>query len=66
MNNLTAHIFRHNYCTQMCYAGISIKKLTELMGHANSKMIMDIYSHVDAEKEQITDKLNKIYINQAL
>ena len=32
ITGLTAHIFRHNYCTMLYYSGISQKKAVELMG----------------------------------
>ena len=43
ISGLTAHIFRHNYATMLYYSGISIKKAAQLMGHANTKMIMEIF-----------------------
>lgn len=55
---LTAHIFRHNYCTMLYYSGISILKAVELMGHSDKKMIMDIYAHLDEEKENAAEKIN--------
>ena len=34
ITGLTAHIFRHNYCSNLCYKvpEISIKKIAQLMG----------------------------------
>lgn len=58
ITNLTAHIFRHNYCTMLYYSDISVLKAVELMGHADKKMIMDIYSHLDEEKEDTATKIN--------
>lgn len=54
--DLTAHIFRHNYCTQLCYSGLSIKKVAELLGDSE-KMVMEVYSHILEEKEQAEDKI---------
>lgn len=50
--DLTAHIFRHNYCTNLCYQipTISIKKITELLGD-NEKMVIEVYNHIILEKE---------------
>lgn len=59
ISGLTAHIFRHNYCTMLYYSGISQKKAVELMGHADLKMIMEVYAHLDEEKEAVQEKLNK-------
>lgn len=55
---LTAHIFRHNYCTMLYYSGISQKKAVELMGHADIKMIMEVYAHLDEEKESVQSKID--------
>lgn len=59
IQGLTAHIFRHNYCTMLYYSGISQKKAVELMGHSDLKMIMEVYAHLDEEKEAVQEKLNK-------
>lgn len=59
ISGLTAHIFRHNYCTMLYYSGISQKKAVELMGHSDLKMIMEVYAHLDEEKEAVQEKLNK-------
>lgn len=52
--NLTAHIFRHNYCTNLCYQipTISIKRIAELLGDTE-KMVIEVYNHVLAEKEDV-------------
>lgn len=49
---LTAHIFRHNYCTNLCYQipTISIKKIAELLGD-HEKMVIEVYNHIILEKE---------------
>ena len=59
---LTAHIFRHNYCTTLCYQipTISIKRIAELMGDTE-KMVIEVYNHVLAEKEDV-----KTAVEQAL
>lgn len=58
ITRLTAHIFRHNYCTMLYYSGISQKKAVELMGHSDIKMIMEVYAHLDEKKEAVQEKLN--------
>lgn len=49
---LTAHIFRHNYCSNLCYQipAISTKKIAQLLGDSE-KMVVDVYSHIMEEKE---------------
>lgn len=56
IHDLTAHVFRHNYCTQLIYAGMSIKKVAELLGDSE-KMVTEVYSHILEEKESTEEKI---------
>ena len=58
IDDLTAHIFRHNYCTSLCYEvpEISIKKVAQLMGDTIA-VAMNVYNHVVEEKENVTEVL---------
>lgn len=60
ITDLTAHIFRHNYCTNLCYniPNISIKKIAALMGDTE-KMVMDVYNHIIEEQEDVQGIINK-------
>lgn len=58
ITGLTAHIFRHNYATLLYYSGISELKAVELMGHADGKMIREVYAHLDDKKEDASNKLD--------
>lgn len=53
---LTSHVFRHNFCTELCYQvpKISIKKIAEIMGDTE-KMVMDVYSHIQEDKEKTAE-----------
>lgn len=57
ITDLSAHLFRHNYCTMLYYSGISMLKAVQLMGHADSKMIMNIYTHLDEKAENVKEKI---------
>lgn len=61
ITGLTAHIFRHNYCTNLCYKvpEISIKKIAQLMGDTE-KMVLEVYNHIMEEKEDPTAIINDI------
>lgn len=61
IDGLTAHIFRHNYCTNLCYQvpAVSIKKIAQLMGDTE-KMVMDVYNHIMDEKEDPAGVINEI------
>ena len=56
---LTEHVFRHNYCSSLCYQipKISIKRIAELMGDTED-MVMKVYSHILAEKEDVDGAVN--------
>jgi len=56
ITGLTAHIFRHNYCSNLCYKvpEISIKKIAQLMGDTE-KVVIDVYNHIIDEKEDVSE-----------
>lgn len=58
IQGLTAHIFRHNYCTELCYQipKISTKKIAQLLGDTE-KMVLDVYSHIKEDKEEVGESL---------
>lgn len=62
IQNLTAHIFRHNYCTMLCYQipVISTKKIAQLMGDTE-KIVLGIYSHILEEKEDVVSAINSAF-----
>lgn len=62
IDSLTAHIFRHNYATMLYYSGISELKAVELMGHADGKMIREVYAHLDEGKEKTKERLDSVII----
>lgn len=56
---LTAHVFRHNFCTNLCYQipKISIKRIAQLMGDTES-MVLNVYNHMIMEKEDAEGAVN--------
>lgn len=60
ITDLTAHVFRHNYCSNLCYQmpDISIKKIAQLLGDTE-KMVLDVYNHVLEEKENVNAVVNE-------
>ena len=54
VTGLTAHIFRHNYCTNLCYQvpQISIRKIASLLGDTD-KMVLNVYNHIMEDKEDV-------------
>ncbi len=59
INKLTAHVFRHNYCTNLCYQipRVSIKQIAKLMGDTE-KMVLEVYNHILLEKEDAVGAVN--------
>ena len=54
MPNITPHVCRHTYCSNMAKSGMNTKTLQYLMGHSDIAVTLNVYTHVgleDAEKE---------------
>lgn len=52
--NVTPHVCRHTYCSNMAKSGMNPKTLQYLMGHSDIAVTLNVYTHVgleDAEKE---------------
>lgn len=47
--NITPHVLRHTFCTDMQQAGIDIKSLQYLMGHSNVNVTLGVYTHTNYE-----------------
>lgn len=58
---LTPHIFRHNYATNLYYAGVDMKEAQRLLGHADSKTVIEIYTHLDKQKSKSTVKIEEYF-----
>jgi Site-specific recombinase XerD len=57
---LTAHVFRHNYCSSLCYQipTISIKRIAQLLGDSE-KMVLEVYNHIMLEKEDVQTAISE-------
>ena len=62
ITGLTAHVFRHNYCTQLCYQvpKISTKMIARLMGDTE-QVVLNIYSHIQDENENVIGAINDAF-----
>ncbi len=60
--DLTPHVFRHNYCTEMCYQvpAISFNTIAEWLGDTKA-MVVEVYSHAMSEKENVNEILKKVF-----
>ena len=62
ITSLTAHVFRHNYCTELCYQipAISTKMIAKLLGD-NERMVIDVYGHLQEEREDLSGALSRAF-----
>lgn len=51
LQGLTPHYFRHNMTTVLYYSGVDIKDAARLLGHANVNVTLEVYTHLDKEKQ---------------
>ena len=49
MPNITPHVCRHTYCSNMVKKGINLKTLQYLMGHSNVNITLNVYTHIAFE-----------------
>lgn len=61
--NITPHVCRHTYCSNMARAGMNPKTLQYLMGHSDIGVTMNTYTHLgleDAQNEMVRlEELNR-------
>ncbi len=61
IKGLTPHRFRHNFATILYYAGVDLKEAQRIMGHADIKILLDVYTHLDKQKSSSKDKMNSYF-----
>lgn len=62
ITELTPHMLRHNYCTELCYQipKISTKMIARLLGD-DERMVLEVYGHIMEEKEDLQTALNDAF-----
>ena len=45
--NLTNHVCRHTFVTRLCEKRAPVKAISKIIGHANSKYVLDIYADME-------------------
>ena len=48
LQDITPHVARHTFCSNMASAGMSPKNLQYIMGHSDISITLNVYTHVDA------------------
>ena len=60
--DVTPHLLRHTYITNLLYAGVDPKTVQYLAGHENSKTTMDIYARVKYNRpEELLSVVNAAF-----
>lgn len=63
-NGFTPYIFRHTYATLLYYSGIRLKDAEYYMGHSDSKMLNQVYIHLDKKKLRENDTIDSYFSNK--
>ena len=58
LKHYTFHALRHTFATRALEAGIPIKVVSQILGHASVQITMDTYSHVLPELQK--ESMNRI------
>ena len=58
MPKISAHSLRHTACTRFAEAGVDIKVLQYIMGHANADITINVYTHLTER-----DKIEQAFAN---
>ena len=63
--HITAHSLRHTYITRLFEAGLDIKKIQYLAGHATVDMTLSVYTHYDrlSREAETSKKVRKALAN---
>lgn len=60
--NVTPHLLRHTYITNLLLAGVDIKTVQYLAGHERAKITLDIYAHLTYHQpEDLIAKVNMAF-----
>ncbi|WP_101773639.1 site-specific integrase [Peptostreptococcus faecalis] len=61
---ISNHSLRHTFTTRMCEAGVNIKVMQEVLGHASSDITMDIYAKATDDFKEIEMNIFDEFINK--
>jgi integrase len=57
------HAIRHTFATRALELGVDIKTLSEILGHSNVSITLNVYAHSLMEQKKIAmDKLNTLHV----
>lgn len=58
LEDVTPHVARHTFCSNMASAGMNPKTLQYIMGHSDISITLNVYTHV--ESNDVTDEYRRI------
>lgn len=58
MPQVTPHVCRHTFCSNMASLGMSPKTLQEIMGHASIEVTLNVYTHL--ESGDVMEEFNRV------
>lgn len=59
------HALRHSFATRALELGVDMKTLSEILGHANVNITLNIYAHSLMEQKKIAiEKFNNMYVTR--
>jgi integrase len=60
LKDLTPYNFRHNYCTMCRESNIDINTCQFLMGHSDTRMVLEVYTHIDKTNKVMQAAIDNI------
>lgn len=60
LEGVSAYYCRHDFCTRCRMNNVDIKICQALMGHSDTKMINNIYTHLDTSQSALSVAMNKL------
>ncbi len=54
---ITPHYFRHTFVSNGMRSGVSLKDMQELLGHSNSRTLLDYYAHTNNSSKNVSIKM---------
>lgn len=60
IEKLTLYTLRHSFCTWLILADVNIRKVQELMGHQDRKMIAAVYAHLNKDDDELNGVLDRL------
>ncbi|EUJ40796.1 site-specific integrase [Brochothrix campestris] len=63
LDKITIHGFRHTHASLLFESGATIKEVQDRLGHANSEITLQIYTHVSTDQKRKTASALSEYID---